>query len=362
MGVLSLLALAGPAVTPAPHDARKLVLVTLDGVRIEEMFAGLDAAVLAETLAATGKSMAASPAAVRFGANTAEERRRRLLPFFWGTLMTRHGSIAGDASRGSHVRLANRQRLSYPGYAELLTGRARDEAFDSNEPRPNPYPSFLEFLAGQVGDRPDDVAVFGSWATIGAAAQGPSGRLFVNAGLQPYVHPDPWAQKISALQFDAAPPWEGVRGDAFTFELALVHLRTRHPRALWIALDETDELAHEGRYEAYLLALHRIDDWLRRLHETLEADPYYRGRTSIVITVDHGRGRGLGWRDHGAAIPGSEDAWVAFAGPFSPRRGTWTGGEEIRVEQLGATMLDLLGLDWNEGGGVASPAVSMRLR
>jgi hypothetical protein len=284
------------------------------------------------------------------------------MPFLWGTLATERGSIAGDREHGSHVRLANRQRLSYPGYAELLTGRARDDAFDSNEPRRNPYPSFLEFLAHRMGDRGQEVAVFGSWPTIGLAAQSTPGGLFVNAGRAPYAHPDPWARKISDLQFATTSPGHGVRSDAFTFELALVHLRTRHPRALWIALDETDELAHEGHYEALLFTLHRVDGWLRRLYEAIESLPSYRGRTTLVVTVDHGRGRGLAWRNHGATIPGSEDAWVAFAGPSCARRGSWVGGDEVRVEQLGATLVDLVGFDWLESGADASPTISARLR
>jgi len=316
-------ALAGAVVSPAPDESRHLVLVTLDGVRVEEIFAGLDASVLAEVRKAAGKDIEGAAVYRQFAAESREERRRRLMPFLWGTLMARYGSIAGDRELRSHVRLANRRRLSYPGYAELLTGRARDEAVNSNDPSPSPYPSFVEFLANRLGERPEDVAVFASWATIAAAAENTPGALFVNAGLEPYAHSDPWARKISDLQFDAPPPWEGVRGDAFTFELALIHMKTHRPRALWIAFDETDELAHEGRYEALLLSLHRIDGFLRRLHETIEADPFYRGRTTLVVTVDHGRGRGPGWRDHGEEIEGSEDAWVAFAGPTVSRRGAW---------------------------------------
>jgi hypothetical protein len=127
------------------------------------------------------------------------------------------------------------------------------------------------------------------------------------------------------------------------------------PRALWIALDETDELAHEGRYEALLFALHRIDGWLRRLHEHLEADPFYRGRTTLVVTTDHGRGRGAEWRHHGPDVIGSEDAFVVFADPRSPRRGAWGAGEEMRLEQVGSTLLELLGHDWAEAGVDAAP-------
>ena len=360
VALVSLGLLAGPALLSQsdPGTGRRLVLVTLDGVRIDEVFGGVDVPTLRAARAAAGKGLHDSAAYARFAAETREERRRRLMPFLWGTLLAEHGSIAGDAALGSHVRVSNRQRLSYPGYSELLTGRAHDEVL-GNDPGQNPYPTFLEFVASREATKPEDVAVFASWPTIAAVTESSPGALHVNAGLVPYADDDPWVRRLSELQFEAAPPWEGVRADAFTFELALAHLRRHRPRALWIALDETDELAHEGRYEALLFTLHRIDGWLRRLHETLEADPYYRGRTTLVVTTDHGRGRGAEWRHHGASIAGSEDAFVVFADPRSPRRGAWGGGEELRLEQVGATLVGLLGHDWSEARGDVAPAVPL---
>ena len=64
----------------------------------------------------------------RYWAPTPEERRVRLMPFFWGTLMRDHGSIAGNPARASRVRLTNDHAFSYPGYSEMLTGRAHDES------------------------------------------------------------------------------------------------------------------------------------------------------------------------------------------------------------------------------------------
>ena len=39
-----------------------------------------------------------------------------------------------------------------------------------------------------------------------------------------------------------------------------------------------------------------------------EANPAYRGRTTLILTTDHGRGRTpQDWTDHGADVPGSEE-------------------------------------------------------
>src|SRR5262245_32715465 len=101
---------------PASPDA--VVLITLDGARTQEIFGGLDAAVLKSTLKEDQK-IEDSPLYKRFWAPTPEERRRKILPFFW-TLVTEQGAIAGNRALGSSVKLRNRLWFSYPGYAEIL--------------------------------------------------------------------------------------------------------------------------------------------------------------------------------------------------------------------------------------------------
>ena len=80
--------------------------------------------------------------------------------------MTEHGSIAGNRARGSAVRVTNRHRFSYPGYAEILVGEAHDDVIDSNDKRRNPYPTVLEFLKGKLGLDKRQVAAFASWDTF----------------------------------------------------------------------------------------------------------------------------------------------------------------------------------------------------
>jgi hypothetical protein len=48
------------------------------------------------------------------------------MPFFWGTLMEKHGSVAGNPKLSSTVQLKNPYRYSYPGYSELLVGQVHD--------------------------------------------------------------------------------------------------------------------------------------------------------------------------------------------------------------------------------------------
>ena len=96
--------------TAAPSAQRvepshAVVLVTLDGARIEEMFGGLDTSIVSSTLK-KGTRLEDHALQALLGP-TPEARREKLMPFFWGTLMREHGSIAGNPARGSRVHLTN---------------------------------------------------------------------------------------------------------------------------------------------------------------------------------------------------------------------------------------------------------------
>jgi hypothetical protein len=139
---------------------------------------------------------------------------------------------------------------------------------------------------------------------------------------------------------------------------ALEHLRTRQPRVLYVALDETDEWAHERRYDLYLDAAHRSDRFLRRLWETAQSLPAYRGKTALVVATDHGRGETpRDWTDHGERVPAAERIWVALMGPDTPALGVRAGVTATQA-QLAATVAHLLGEDFRAGVPKAAPPLA----
>lgn len=329
--------------------ADNVVLVTLDGVRTEEVFGGLDAEVLASTLG-DGQRLEASAAYQRFWAPTREERRRKLMPFFWNLVST-DGSVAGDMASGSAVRLRNTHWFSYPGYAEILLGEPHDDEIKSNDPVRNPFPTVLEAIRERHGLPVAKVATFASWGVFDAIVEHTPGATFTSAGVEPYPDgTDPDVAVLNRLQAEAQTPWDGTRHDAFTFRLAMKHLASARPRVLYLALDETDDWAHDGNYARTLEALARTDDYLRELWAWLQADPDYRGRTHLIITTDHGRGHTRkDWRDHGAAVIGANETWMAFASPRMSQRGVWKQHEPLSTSQIAATIADWMGVDWNAG-------------
>jgi len=83
----------------------------------------------------------------------------------------------------------------------------------------------------------------------------------------------------------------------------------------------------------------------------------YRGKTTFVITTDHGRGGGLtGWKSHGEKIPESENIWIGVLGPDTPALGEGTQTTSVTQSQVGATVAAALGENFAKAmPGVAAP-------
>jgi hypothetical protein len=341
---LTLAAVSAVATQTTQTDA--VILITLDGARVEEMFGGLDLAVLQSTLRSNQKPEETRTYR-RFWADTPEARREKLMPFFWNTLMAKHGSIAGNRAAGSSVKLTNTHRFSYPGYAEILLGEAHDEVIKSNDPTRNPHVTVLEELKARMKLTTAQTGVFASWSVFSAIVEHTEGALTVNAGFEPFDRPDSAIRDLNALQSQTQTPWDSVRHDAYTFRFAMAHLQSARPRLMYLALGETDDWAHDGRYDRLLDAYERTDKYFEELWSWLQSQPDYRDRTHILITTDHGRGRTLDdWRNHGAKVEGAQDVWIALVSPRLPHRGEWRNHPPLYTSQVAATIAGWMGVDW----------------
>ncbi len=330
-----------------PRRTRNLVLVTADGLRWQEVFRGAEPAWLEREDMGMKNAGAVRR---RFAGRSAEERRRALMPFLW-TRVAAEGVLFGNRDKGSEVVVRNRHRFSYPGYSEILVGRPQDDVIDSNDNRPNPSPTVLEVLRRELGLPPAKVALFASWETFTGIGAHQPGSVFINAGYQPIEFPGA-SDRLLALsrsQFELLTPWRSVRHDYCTFEMALEYLRTVKPRVLYIALGETDDWAHEKRYDRYLELTHYFDHCLRRLWETLESDAEFRGHTTLLVTVDHGRGgTAEDWPRHGADVEGAQFIWLAAFGPDTPAQGEAGPAPRLTQSDIAPTMLALLGIAPNK--------------
>lgn len=321
----------------AADNGRRLVLVTLDGLSWTEVFRGADPGRVANPeftaeREATAKAFVA-PA----------DRAAALMPFLHG-VVAREGVLLGDRDHGGCAAVGNDQWFSYPGYNELLTGKP-DPAITSNEHGPNRNVTFLEWL----NKRPDfagRVQAVASWNAYTDILNAPRSGIPVNDGWDNPPARTPAEAQIAAMQAGAPPIWLTVRLDTFTHAYALETLKRQKPRVLYVAYGETDDFAHEGRYEQTLWAARHADAYIQQIWNTLQADPDYAGKTTLIVTTDHGRGTsgGASWKDHGRKIPGSNETWIAAIGPGVAKGAKPAGCASS--SQVAATALTALGLDW----------------
>lgn len=356
VGSLIFLFLSGVVAQTKTHN---VVLITLDGARNQEIFGGLDK----EVFLSVKKDAERSPVFKKFWAETSRERREKLMPFFWTTLIPAYGSIAGNRELRSEVKTTNKLWFSYPGYSELLTGQAHDDVVNSNEFGQNPYPSVLNFIQSKLKLDANRVAAFGSWDAFERIASNKPGAFLINAGYKPYDSNDTEISLLSRIQTKTLSPWNGVRFDFYTTRFALAHMKRHHPRAVYIALDETDDWAHNRNYERVLDALKQTDDFLRELWQFLQSDPVYAGKTSLIITTDHGRGStAKDWSDHGEDVPEAQHIWMAFVSPDVNARGEWQNSDTIYQNQAAATLSRFLNLDYSEQNREAGRPVAKLFR
>ncbi|MGI4863331.1 MAG: alkaline phosphatase family protein [Janthinobacterium lividum] len=325
---LLLLEAGSPAQAP-PLRTQNVILITLDGLRWQEVFGQPPP---------TGP---ASPAAGR----TPEQRRRALLPFLWDTVATR-GQLYGNRTYGNQVNVANYQRYSYPGYQEILAGEA-DAYLLGNRPVESQRPTVLDFLSQQPAYR-GRVAAFASWVTLGPILRASSGNYPVNAGWQSATGPDLSGRQchLNAQLTRGPRPWPHVRADTLTFAYAFEYLKRQQPRVLYLSLGETDEYGHAHQYADYLQAAHRADACLAQLWAYLQRTPQYRNHNTLIFSTDHGRGRGQWWAKHNGFIPGSRQAWLAVLGPDTPPTGEQRTRGRVSQNQVAQTLAALLGLTY----------------
>jgi hypothetical protein len=325
---------------------RNIVLVTLDGVRIQELFAGMDP-VIANAPEAESGIYDPEVTRNRFWRDTPAERREALMPFFWKALAP-NGMVLGNPALGSRMTLRNDQWFSYPGYSEILTGEPQPE-ITSNDFVRYPHETVLDYVHRRLALKPTEVAQIGCWDGFKYAASQKDGTFFMNGAydLFPPELSTPEIDLLGRLRRQVMELWEEGSNDALTFHMALGYLNRHEPRVLWIGLGQSDDWSHARRYDRLLDYLHLVDGLIGELWQTIQSNDRYRGRTTLIITTDHGRGRTpADWAEHDVGIDGSQDTWIAIIGPDTPALGEVRNQPGMTLSNVASTMLQYLGLDY----------------
>lgn len=343
--------------------AENVIFVTLDGLRWEDVFDGANEPLIQRNGGVVNKSKTSE----QYLRATAEQRRERLMPFLW-SVMAKQGVLLGNPNAESHVKVVNSFHFSYPGYSEMLVGFA-DPKVDSNAKRYNENQTVLEWL-NQMPEYKNRVVAVTGWDVFPYIINDQRSGVSVNSGWEPMsiklqqslaTAPNAHATevieeliKVEAIAAQVPDMWDNFRYDYFTYRAADAALRVLQPKVMFVNFGETDEWGHGGRYDLYLDAAWRNDQYIRQLWDTLQSIEQYRNKTTLIVTTDHGRGQ-TDWRSHSNTLPGCDRIWFAVLGPSVGHYESQH--ESFTQSQVAATVAAALGHDFCQTSDRIAPAM-----
>jgi len=319
-----------------PHN--KLFIITLDGLRWEEVFGGADAEFISDSdLGDTSISKAL------YWGRDKSERRKKLMPFFWN-VVAQQGQLYGNRDYHNKVNVSNPYSLSYPGYSELLTGSV-DFSIWSNDKKTNQNRNILEEL-NNTPTYAGKVAAFTSWDVFPYILdKDEETKSFVlNSGTQriegkSLSKAQSFINTIQGHMHDEG----GTRYDELTYVACKEFILKHKPSVLLLSFSGTDNAGHDNRYDQYLQQANNADRMIGELWRMVQAMPEYAGRTTFLITTDHGRGKKKGnWSDHGMLVSGSSQTWYALLGNTIVPQGEMKYASQTYQKDLNALIKNIL--------------------
>ena len=331
---------------------KNIFIITMDGFRWQEVFRGADSLLIRDTTIVKDTTLMRQ----QYWSDQPEERRRRLLPFFW-TVIAEKGRLSGNRAYGNNVNVSNLYKISYAGYNEIFTGYA-DKKFIPNLSIQNRNSNILEYMNEQEGYA-GKVAAFSSWSLIPYILNEKVTQLPVNSGYEMLDgNADTVNNLVNYVQQNVANKTH-TRYDLLTYASAKTYIEQQHPKVLFLGLGETDEFAHRGRYDEYLQKAHLADQIIAELWYYVQTDPFYKNNTTFIITTDHGRGsKNTTWNKHGFWIKGSGETWMAMLGPDISGEGEIKEKEQLYQKQIAATVSFLLERNF-KGNHPVSPPIQL---
>jgi hypothetical protein len=293
---------------PAVREPRveNVILVTIDGVRWQEIFDGLEDA------------RAEAAGLPRGAGRTPEGLTPNLHRLFFD-----EGTAVGDPRLGEPLTASGPRYYSLPSYVEIMTGAVSGCTGNDCEP------VVTWNIAAEIGHRGSDSrsAVFASWSTIARAVPGDERVV----------------REMGRHANDEQPAYPGrgdYRPDRATAAAAMDHLVHHRPRMLWVALGDTDEWAHRNDYRGYIDALRFADSVVGELCAHLAEMGEYGARTTVLVTADHGRD--ADFADHGG--PDSAAVWLLARGSGIVTQGARPLAKKRYLRDVAPTIAELYGL------------------
>jgi phosphopentomutase/2,3-bisphosphoglycerate-independent phosphoglycerate mutase family metalloenzyme len=267
-----------------PQQCENIFIITTDGLRWQEIFNGADSAILFNS----NYVKDGSAASYLYWNTDPKQRRKMLMPFLWNYVAVK-GQLLGNRNYENYVSVANPYSFSYPGYNELLTGYA-DRSIMKNRAKNNHNSNLLGYLS-TLPKYKNSVAFFGSWKLFSYIVNGTKNKIPLNCGYDEAAGDSLSVAETAVNYLQQENNVQPTRNDMLTFTLASEYIKRKHPRIAYIGFGETDEFAHRGEYDNYLEQINQFDKFLARLWALVQEDEFYKNKTTLFITTDHGRGK-----------------------------------------------------------------------
>ena len=348
-----ILLLSSAAIAQTGSETQNIFIITTDGFRWQEVFTGADSGLIHDTRFVRDTALLKQ----LYWDSTAELRRKKLMPFLWTTI-AQQGQLYGNRFYGNKAEVANIYKISYPGYNEMFTGYP-DPIFIPNIPLRNRNANIFEYLNGQK-EFAGKVGVFSSWNIFSAILNKKRNKLPVNSGYEMLPDDGSVNNEIINASQESILTKKNTRYDLLTYLGAREYIEHNQPRVMLIGFGETDQFAHGGRYDLYLQQAAEVDRMIAELWYYVQSSPFYRNKTTFIITTDHGRGNNPGdWFRHGILTKESGQTWFALLGPGISPEGEIKSDSQYYQKQMASTIAGLLGLTFkstsNHATAIAIP-------
>jgi hypothetical protein len=211
-----------------------------------------------------------------------------LIPFIWNDLRPL-GSV-----NTSFYNLG--LTITVPGHSSIESGTWQNLPNDGSQ---RPYnPTFFEYYRQQLGISSTLTWVVAGKAKLNVCSYSTTAGFGSNNGAMVYA------------------PLGYMTDDSTWIALKTV-MNTYHPKLVIVNLATVDAAGHTGTWSKYTSAIYNADQIIYNLWSKITSDSYYRNKTSLFVTNDHGRHDDThgGFQNHGDSCDGCRHIMFFALGP-----------------------------------------------
>jgi hypothetical protein len=187
-----------------------------------------------------------------------------------------------------------------PGHAAIATGTWQDIANDGSV-RPT-APTCFEYYRFQKSATASQTFVVLGKTALGAITYSANTNYGASYGA---------SVKYSSSQYSDLIAWTNVK----------MVIESFHPRLMIINFPAADNAGDSGNWEAYTSTIRTADSLVNETWNYIQADPVMKGKTTLIVTNDHGRhldGWSTGFQESGDGCDGCRHLMLLIIGPDTP--------------------------------------------